>query len=134
MFTKLRHQWRALRRARPGNRFQRRYESRKKERASPFWKPLYIVLGTTIFIAGLAMLPAPGPGFLILFVGAGMLAQESLWVARTMDVLEVKARALASPAVKAWKRASAALKAVIVAFGALLTAGAGWVAYVIVTG
>jgi uncharacterized protein (TIGR02611 family) len=134
LFTKLRHQWRVLKKSPPGKRFQQRYRSHKHERSSVWLKPVYLVLGTTIFVAGLAMLPAPGPGFLILFVGAGMLAEESLWVAQKLDRLELKGRAIAAPAVRAWERASAAMKTVVVAFGAGLAALSGWCAYLVFTG
>ena len=102
----LRKQWRDLRKATPGRRFQNRYYGRKKRRYNPFSKLLYVVLGTLLTIAGIVLLPAPGPGFIVIFVGAAMLAQESLLVARACDWAEVKARAVLGRARRAWKRLS----------------------------
>jgi len=95
MFTRLRKQWQHMKRARPGRRFQARYEHRRRLRANPFWKPLYLIVGTLLFLTGVVLLVAPGPGFLLIFVGAAMIAEESLWFARAFDAFELKLRALA---------------------------------------
>ena len=131
MFGRLRKQWKAVVQSRPGQRFRHRYEWRKKQRASPLWKPLYIVLGTGLFVLGLVLLPAPGPGFLVVFVGAAMVGQESLWVAGLLDSAELKLRAYLGWARRLWKRASAAARAAIVVAAALVAAGTGWTAYVV---
>ena len=131
MLGRLRKQWEYMARARPGRRFQARYEHRRHRHASPLWKPLYLLLGTVFLLAGLVLLFAPGPGFLFLFVGGAMIAEESLWGARAFDALEVKLRAFAGGCRKTWKRASAALKTAIVAGAAALAAAAGWGAYAI---
>ena len=96
MFTRLRKQWRYMKHARPGRRFQARYELRRRQHANPLWKPLYLILGTVLFLTGVVLLVAPGPGFLLLFFGAAMIAEESLWFARAFDALEVKVRRLAA--------------------------------------
>ena len=95
MFTRLRKQWQHMKRARPGRRFQARYEHRRRQRANPLWKPLYLIVGTALFLLGLVLLVAPGPGFLVIFVGGAMIAEESLLLARAFDALELKLRALA---------------------------------------
>ncbi len=40
------------------------------------------VLGSAIVVAGLALLPLPGPGWLIIFVGLAVLASEFKWAKR----------------------------------------------------
>ncbi len=55
--------------------------------------------------AGLFFLPAPGPGFLILFAGAALLAEESLTAARALDWTEVRLRRLAKWGRRAWRAA-----------------------------
>jgi uncharacterized protein (TIGR02611 family) len=97
MFTTLREQWRAIRTAKPGTRFQNRYERRKGRRCSAWVKPFYLMLGGALFLAGLVLMPAPGPGFLVVFIGAGMLAEESLLAAKAFDWVELKLRALFRP-------------------------------------
>ena len=93
MFAKLKRQWTDLKKDKPGHRFQRRYEARKGRR-SGVWKPLYLIVGLLLLFAGLVLMPAPGPGFIVVFIGAAMLAEESLWAARALDWTEVKLRAL----------------------------------------
>lgn len=39
-------------------------------------KPLVGIIGTIIIIAGLVLLPLPGPGWLIIFLGLAILATE----------------------------------------------------------
>lgn len=106
MLGGLKKQWRDLRKAKPGRRFQNRYYGRKEQRSNRFTKVLYLVLGSLLTIAGIVLLPAPGPGFLVILIGASILAQESLLVARLCDWAEVKARALRGRAQRAWKRLS----------------------------
>jgi uncharacterized protein (TIGR02611 family) len=106
MFGRLMQQWRDLTTAKPGRRFQNRYYARKKRRSNPLVKLVYLVLGAVLTIAGIVLLPAPGPGFLVIFVGAAMLAEESLLIAHACDWAEVKARAVLKRARRAWKRVS----------------------------
>jgi uncharacterized protein (TIGR02611 family) len=131
MLERLTKQWRYMMRARPGHRFQARHEHRRRQHASPLWKPLYLTLGTALFLLGLVLLVFPGPGFLVIFIGGAMIAEESLWVARSFDALEVKLRKLGGRGRAAWKRASAVVKTAIVAAGAGFAAVAGWCAYAI---
>ena len=53
---------------------------------------LYVTGGAAVFLAGLVMLFVPGPGMLAMLVGAGLLADQSLLVARALDWLELSAR------------------------------------------
>lgn len=46
------------------------------------------VIGTTIIILGLAAVPLPGPGWLIVFVGLGVLASEFAWAGRLLDYVK----------------------------------------------
>ena len=94
MFGTFRRQWHDLTKAKPGSRFQNRYHGCKGRRENPALKVCYIALGTLILVVGLVLLPAPGPGALVMFLGAAMLAEELLWVARACDAAEVKIRAL----------------------------------------
>ena len=108
MFRRIQAQWRDLTKAKPGTRFQNRYQCRKGRRGSPFLKACYMALGAVLFVTGIILMPAPGPGVLVMFVGAGMLAEESLLVAHALDAAEVKVRRLINAAVHAWKRKKSA--------------------------
>jgi uncharacterized protein (TIGR02611 family) len=134
VLKKLKLQWRAVQKSKPGTRFQARYEARKKDRASPLWKPLYVLLGTALLVLGLVMLPAPGPGLIVVFIGAAVLGQESLLVARALDRLELKVRPLVNWALKVWKRASGVARTAIVVLAGSAAAGAGWATYTFFSG
>ena len=131
MFRKLTQQWKAAAEARPGKRFQARYRQRRDMRASALWTPLYVIVGSALFVLGLTMLVAPGPGLIVLFVGAALVAQESLVVARGLDRTEVGIRRAANAALRWWKGASAITKTVLVVITGCALAGAGWGAYAV---
>lgn len=131
MFRKLRRQWKAMTDAKPGRRFQVRYQQRRQMRASVLWTPLYLIVGSALSLLGLTMLVAPGPGLLMLVVGAALIGQESLVVARALDRLEIGLRRLVKTALRLWKRAPAVAKAALVIVGASAVAGAGWGAYAV---
>ena len=44
-----------------------------------------IVAGFTLLLAGVVMLVTPGPGWLAIFFGLGLLAAEFVWARRLMD-------------------------------------------------
>ena len=43
------------------------------------------IVGGLIVVLGLALVPLPGPGWLIVFVGLGILASEFDWAERLLD-------------------------------------------------
>ena len=131
---RVRSRWDEFKSGKPGERFQERYRRRRREGHGLLVKVLYVSVGTVLFVLGLVMLPAPGPGFLVLFPAAALIAEESLWAARAFDAAEVKLRALGAWVERTWKRASLLLKAVVVAVAVMLAAAAGFVAYEIFFG
>ncbi len=48
------------------------------------WRVGVGVIGTAIVVVGLVLLPAPGPGWLIIFLGLGVLASEFTWADRLL--------------------------------------------------
>ncbi|KAA1013480.1 TIGR02611 family protein [Pseudonocardia sp. EV170527-09] len=48
------------------------------------------VLGTAIVIIGIIALPAPGPGWAIIFLGLGVLAAEFSWAQRLLHWVRVR--------------------------------------------
>jgi hypothetical protein len=65
------------------------------------------------------------------FIGAGLIAEESYLAARTLDWIELRVRRLADRARRRWKSASPALKARIVVDAAFAAAGSALAAYAI---
>lgn len=46
------------------------------------------LLGTLIVIVGVILLPFPGPGWLVIFIGLGVLASEFAWASRWLDYVK----------------------------------------------
>ncbi len=46
---------------------------------------LIILLGWAVLLAGVVMVPYPGPGWLVVFLGLSILAREFTWAARLHD-------------------------------------------------
>jgi uncharacterized protein (TIGR02611 family) len=46
---------------------------------------LRIVVGFTLLLAGIVMIVTPGPGWLVILLGLGLLAAEFVWARRLMD-------------------------------------------------
>jgi uncharacterized protein (TIGR02611 family) len=61
---------------------------RTKVRARPGWNLAWRigigVLGTVVLILGVLAIPYPGPGWLIVFAGLGILATEFTWAGRLL--------------------------------------------------
>jgi len=91
----LRTRWRELRKGEPGRRFRARYErrhARRRHAGGRKWS--VIVAGALIALAGIVLLPLPGPGMLVIAFGALLMAEESLTVAKMLDALELRGRGL----------------------------------------
>jgi uncharacterized protein (TIGR02611 family) len=48
------------------------------------WRIGVTVVGVAVIIGGIILLPLPGPGWLIIFAGLGILATEYAWAARLL--------------------------------------------------
>jgi len=44
-----------------------------------------VVVGFTLLLVGLVMIFTPGPGWLVILLGLGLLAAEFVWARRLMD-------------------------------------------------
>ena len=61
--------------------------ARRREQHVQRSKPYRIgftILAFVIFLGGLALVPLPGPGWAVVFVGLGMLALEFAWAEKLM--------------------------------------------------
>ena len=76
---------------------ERDWEWRRRIRSNPHSHRVYRtvvgILGTVVMVAGLVMVPFPGPGWLVVFVGVGILASEFDWAKRLLDFGKEKLRA-----------------------------------------
>ena len=55
-------------------------------------KTMYALLGWSVLLLGLVMIPYPGPGLVVTFVGLSILAREFYWARRVYDVGHMKYR------------------------------------------
>ncbi|MDP9309445.1 MAG: hypothetical protein M3R24_00865 [Chloroflexota bacterium] len=91
-----------------------------------------VVFGLAIALGGLLLVPAPGPGWIITFLGLGLLGSEFNPMARALDWVELKVRAIAGWAKGVWERSSPVLKVLIVLIGVCGIAALGYGAYQLV--
>jgi hypothetical protein len=91
---RLRKAWRELKSAPPGHRFEARYERARRHGHGMLRKWLIMGGGVLLLVAGVAFLPLPGPGLLIIAAGGLLMAECSQSVARAMDWTEVRVRRL----------------------------------------
>lgn len=59
----------------------------------PVYRVLVAVLGVSVIALGVVLLPLPGPGWLVVFLGLGILATEFTWAERLLDFAKAKVRA-----------------------------------------
>lgn len=95
---------------------------------------LIVAAGVALVTLGAIMMFAPGPGMLVLLIGAGLLAEESERVARWLDALEVLLRRVVSRIVRRWRGAGRPVRWLIVLCAAILTAGAAMAAWDLLVG
>ena len=88
MFEGLRKQWHVFRADPAGERFQRRYR-RNTARAGMVRKFAIIGGGVVLLLIGIALLVLPGPGLLLMLLGAGLIAEESSIAARLLDRIDL---------------------------------------------
>jgi hypothetical protein len=100
----LKDRWQFLRSRRPGERFQRFYRHRREACPGEGRRWRLMGYGLLTMALGVIMLPAPGPGTVVLLVGIGLIAQASLTVARACDWAEIRMRRFAGRCYEAWHR------------------------------
>jgi uncharacterized protein (TIGR02611 family) len=101
---RLKHEWQLLMKSPPGRRFIDRYHRRRHQQSTKVGRALSIFLGAVFLTAGLVMLFVPGPGTLALLVGVALLAEQSQWMARALDWLELKIRPAAQWLMRVWRQ------------------------------
>ena len=129
MFEEWKREWKAFEKAPAGERFLRRYESRKRETGSRWKRLVTIALGLALIVGGAILLVIPGPGLLVIAFGGALIGQEFRWAAVALDWAESRLRKVARLAERFWKNASLALRATVGLVAAILAGGAGYLAW-----
>lgn len=131
MLEQLKAAWRQFRDSEPGRRFQDQKDRQGgAHRHPPVWqKALVAVLGVALVVGGVALLPLPGPGMVVVALGLALLSWASRRVTVFLDRAELWLRA-AGRALRAWwDGASMAVRVLVVAVAALLSGGAAYGVY-----
>jgi hypothetical protein len=99
----LKKNWSELSREPPGRRFQNRHR-RQDRRGSGTGRTLKLTAAILLTLAGAVLLVIPGPGSVLIVIGAALLAEESMIVAKFMDRAEMRIRHWIDAARTRWKR------------------------------
>ena len=92
MLKYTRQSWRRFKAGLPGRRFQQQFRQRRRFRSGVARKALFLASGILLAAAGVFLLFVPGPGIIILLIGAVLIAQQSSLAARAFDRIEIRLR------------------------------------------
>ena len=86
--------WRTFREIDDGHRYQARYHLHqrrtRKGLVSRYWRPVSLLCGPILIIAGFLFLLTPGPSYIIIAIGLWLLAGEFLLLARVFDKVGIQ--------------------------------------------
>jgi hypothetical protein len=123
MKEKARQTWEEMKDDPPGQRFQHHHRRRQAEKTREGkLKRWALVAGLTL--VGIVLMFIPGPAVVLFGLAAALLAEDSLRIAKALDWLELRIRAVVKWSERVWKRAGTAARVAIVLL-ALTAAGAG---------
>lgn len=100
MFERLKKNWKKFLSVPAGTRFRSRYETHRHKQGGLLRKVLIIALGSLVVLLGIVLMVLPGPGVLVALLGAALIAEESLFVARALDRIDLWARG----PIRRWRR------------------------------
>jgi len=130
MFQSMKEAWNKIQDDPPGKRFRRQYRRRQAAREGFLKRALFVGAGIVFGNLGIIMIFTPGPGLFFIFIGLGLVAQESLFLALFLDKIEVNLRKWAEWIQQTWDRISIFFKCVIIVIAILITALVIYGAYV----
>jgi uncharacterized protein (TIGR02611 family) len=96
-----------------------RGEVRRRPGGALLWRILVLIVGVTCTVGGLLLVPLPGPGWVVVFLGLSVLGTEFRWARRLLDwtkekVWDATAWAASQPP---WMRIVGGLVTVMVVVG-----------------
>jgi len=110
--------WRTFREIDDGHRYQARYHLHqrrtRKGLVSRYWRPMSLLCGPVLIIAGFIFIPTPGPSYIIIAVGLWLLAGEFLLLARVFDKAGVRIGRFFRWVKGLWRSSHVAIRAMIV--------------------
>ena len=123
MKQKLRDGWEAFKQAPLGQRFQARYENHHAKEGKWFHRAISVLIGVLMLMAGIIMLVTPGPAFIALGLGAILIAEESLMMAKLLDWIDLRGHALWRWMTHFWSTSSSWQKLITIGIPLLLIIG-----------
>lgn len=78
-----------------------------------------VVVGHAVLLAGIVMIPLPGPGLVVILAGLGILAQELPWAERMLSRLRKRVPIEQVKAQPTWVRAAMVLATVAAVIASL---------------
>jgi len=118
--------WRTFREIDAGHRYQSRYHFHQRRRRrgeiSRYRRPTNLTVGPILVIAGFVFIPTPGPSYIIIVIGLGMLAGEFLPLARLFDRVGVRLGRFGRGIKGAWRSSSALVRTEIIVAGLVCVA------------
>jgi hypothetical protein len=112
MLNGLKQEWAQLKRGKPGSRFKGQFDRNREEASNGFGRALRVVVGVLLLPVGVFFLAVPGPGLVVIAIGAVLIAREFRWAATTLDALEVRGRRVAKWVRGKWRQLVRAHRAV----------------------
>ncbi len=127
----LRGHWEALKRGKPGHRFQSRYERarRSEHKAGAVQRIAMLVGGIVCLVIGALLVVFPGPALPFFFLAGGLMATESRMIARFMDWSELRLRKVASWGKRHWRRLPAAARVILAILGFCCSGATAYLSY-----
>lgn len=129
MIESFKETWDKIQQDPPGKRFRRQYRRRQDARESIINRLLFIGMGLVSILVGITMLFTPGPGIFFIFLGWGLIAQESLWLSILLDKFELYLRKWVDWGKEKWDGSSTMPKVLIITVVFVITALALYGAY-----
>jgi hypothetical protein len=133
MLETIKRSWQRFKADQPGQRFQQQFKRRHEVARTPLQKALVVGGGVLLTGIGIFLFFLPGPGVLFVLLGAVLIAQQSVTVARGLDWTEIRLRKLLAQGFGAWRRFSAALKILLVGLAVVAAAAVGFGAFKFLT-
>ena len=110
--------WRTFREIDAGHRYQARYHLHqrrtRKGLVSRYWRPMSLLCGPVLIVAGFIFIPTPGPSYIIIAIGLWLLAGEFLLLARVFDKVGVRLGRFGRWVKGLWRSSPAVVRATII--------------------
>jgi hypothetical protein len=121
--------WRTFRAIDDGHRYQARYHLHQRRTRKGlvwrYWRPMSLLCGPVLIIAGFVFIPTPGPSYIIIAIGLWLLAGEFMLLARVFDKVGLRLGRFGRWIKGLWRSSPAAVRATITfALATLIAYGA----------